>query len=71
MLSSAGCTKPMQAQSRATRVAIKPSIVDDYNKSMNGLDRADQLTVYYTFVRKSRKWWRKVIFWLLEVIIVN
>ena len=38
---------------------------------MNGVDRADQHTVYYAFVRKYRKWWRKVFFWLLEVTVVN
>ena len=72
VLSSAGSAMPMPVQSRATqRVAIKPFVVDDYNKSMNGVDWADQLTVYYAFVRKSRKWWRKVFFWLFEVTIVN
>ena len=50
---------------------MKPSIVDEYNMSMNGVDKADQYTVYYAFVRKSRKWWRKLFFWLLEVTLVN
>ena len=38
---------------------------------MNGVDKADQYTVYYSFVRKSRKWWRKLFFWLFEVTVVN
>ena len=38
---------------------------------MNGVDRADQCTVYYYFIRKCKKWWRKVYFWLLEVTVVN
>ena len=38
---------------------------------MNGVDMADQLGVYYTFQRKTLKWWRKVFFWLLEVTVVN
>ena len=38
---------------------------------MNGVDIADQLGVYYSFQRKTRKWWRKVFFWLLEVTTVN
>ena len=38
---------------------------------MNGVDRADQYTVYYSFVRRSVKWWRKVFFWLMEVAAVN
>ena len=49
----------------------KPLVVHRYNQSMNGVDRADQNSVYYSFIRKSRKWWRKLIFWLIEVSTVN
>ena len=57
---------PISVRSRATgRVAMKPSLVDEYNMSMN---EADQYTVYYAFVHKSRKWWRKLFF---EVTLVN
>lgn len=31
----------------------------------------DQLMTYYSFLHKTVKWWRKVFFWLLEVIVVN
>ena len=31
----------------------------------------DQMTAYYSFGRKSIKWWRKVFFWMLEVMINN
>ena len=58
--------------SRATgKTANKPVVIDHYNQSMNGVDLADQYTTYYSFVRKSRKWWKKVCFWLLEVATVN
>ena len=53
------------------RASVKPKVVDDYNRSMNGVDKADQYTVYYSFIRKSVKWWRKLFFWLFEVTIVN
>ena len=49
----------------------KPLVVARYNQSMNGVDRADQNSVYYSFIRKSRKWWRKLFFWLIEVTVVN
>ena len=49
----------------------KPSAVHLYNNNMNGVDRADQLVVYYSFERNTRKWWRKVFFWLMETTIVN
>lgn len=38
---------------------------------MNSVDVSDQLTVFYSFVRKTRKWWRKLFFYFMEVTIVN
>ena len=35
----------------------KQVAVVEYNHSMNGVDRADQNSVYYPFIRKTRKWW--------------
>ena len=35
-------------------VQMKPQVVDEYNYSMNGVDKADQYAVYYSFIRKSR-----------------
>ena len=36
----------------------KPVVVNEYNQSMNGVDTVDQNSVYYRFIRKTRKWWR-------------
>ena len=49
----------------------KPVVVDSYNHHIDGVDIADQYAVYYSFVRKTVKWWRKVAFWLLETAMVN
>ena len=49
----------------------KPLVIDRYNQSMGGVDKADQYGCYYSFGRRSVKWWRKLMFWLLEVSIVN
>ena len=49
----------------------KPSAVHVYNHNMNGVDKADQHAVYYAFERKTRKWWRKVFFWMMETAVVN
>ena len=55
-----------------TRAAVnKPVLVHSYNQSMSGVDFADQFSAYYKFVRRTLKWWRKLMFWLLEVSIVN
>ena len=50
---------------------MKPLVVDKYNQYMLGVDRLDQRVSYYQFNRKSVRWWRKVFFWVLEVMIVN
>ena len=31
----------------------------------------DQLMSYYSFLHKSVKWWRKIFFWMLEVVVIN
>ena len=38
-----------------------PSIIDDYNQYMGGVDFIDQHLFYYTMTRRcSLKWWKKV-----------
>ena len=49
----------------------KPAVVHCYNHFMNGVDIADQHAVYYSFIRKTVKWWRKIVFWLIETSMVN
>ena len=72
MISTESSSNMVQIQSRGTQQEVqKLFVVNHYNHSMNGVDRADQYTVYYSFIRKARKWWRKLFFWLLEVAAVN
>jgi len=49
----------------------KPDCVVDYNAHMGGIDRVDQLTSYYTPLRKSLKWYRKVVLHVLDISMVN
>lgn len=49
----------------------KPDMIIDYTKHMGGVDRTDQYTAAYPFLRRSHKWYRKMFFWLIEVCIVN
>lgn len=49
----------------------KPNVVVDYTKHMGAVDRSDNFISSYQFMRKSKKWYRKTFFWLLEVAIVN
>ena len=38
---------------------------------MLGVDKLDRLVSYYNFVHRTVKWWRKVFFWIVEVVVVN
>lgn len=38
----------------------KPQCVLDYNRAKKGVDFSDQMSSYYSVLRKGRKWWRKV-----------
>lgn len=41
---------------------LKPKAIVEYNKFMGGVDKADQLTSYYSTPRKTIKWQLKVFF---------
>lgn len=49
----------------------KPNVVLDYTKHMGAVDRSDQFIASYQFMRKTKKWYRKMFFWNLEVAVVN
>ena len=55
---SSGCSANPVAITTRRGTVSKPAVVNSYNHSMNGVDVADQLTVFYSFVRKTHKWWR-------------
>lgn len=50
---------------------LKPDIVIDYIKHMGGVDRSDHFVSSYQFMRRTKKWYRKMFFWFLEVAIIN
>ena len=49
----------------------KPDCVIDYNQYMCGVDRMDQLISYYTRLRKTLKWYRKVVLQYLDTAVEN
>ena len=51
--------------------ALKPTCIFDYVKRMGGVDVSDQMLQYYSVFRKSNKYWRKLFFHLLNMIITN
>ena len=44
----------------------KPTCIIDYNTHKHGFDTADQYLTYYPFIRKTVKWSKKVLFYLLQ-----
>ena len=48
-----------------------PPLLPDYQAYMRGVDRADQLQVYYNIGRRSTKWWKRVFFYIVECAILN
>ena len=59
-------------QKDATIVQIPTvPVVVDYNKNMGGVDLGDQQRQYYAVGRKSRKWWRYLLWFFIDVSIVN
>lgn len=55
-----------------TRKSIPcPKIVPDYNSNMNYVDNFDRLKGDYKINRRSRKWWPRIFFHLLDCCVVN
>ncbi|KAJ8938073.1 hypothetical protein NQ314_011616 [Rhamnusium bicolor] len=50
---------------------LKPKEIAEYNKYMSGVDRSDQLTSYYSSPRKTPRWYKKMIFHLLDLAVMN
>jgi len=57
--------------SRGAHHKIKPAAVLAYNKYKTGVDRSDQMLSYYSFERKTMKWWKKLFFHLFDLAVVN
>ena len=53
------------------KVSQKPNVVADYNNGMSGIDLSDQMISYYSNLRKTLKWYRKVALQIIEVLLNN
>jgi len=57
---------------RETNMEIKKHYaVVQYNKFMKGIDTADQYFSYYSVLRKTVKWSKKVVLYLLNCALFN
>lgn len=48
-----------------------PTVVDDYNHHMNGVDLADQRRAAYTTHQRSQRNWMSLFWFLLDISLVN
>jgi hypothetical protein len=48
-----------------------PTAILDYNKHKGGVDTIDQLRQSYAIGRKSKKWWPQLVWWLMDMCIIN
>ena len=56
---------------RVSQVIPAPPQACDYTKFMGGVDRGDQLRAYHTCSRKAQFWWKKVLYFLMDIARVN
>ena len=49
----------------------KPYAAVQYNKFIKGIDRAEQYLSYYSVLRKTAKWSKKVVLYLLNCALFN
>lgn len=71
-VSTKGDTSVIHQINKRREQVSKPTIIDSYNWSMNGCDKMDQLVSYYgMYQRKTRKWWKKLFHWILEISQAN
>nr|CAI5817199.1 unnamed protein product [Callosobruchus analis] len=58
-------------KNRYGKEMIKPEEIVAYNRHMSGIDRCDQMTLTYSTPRKTIRWYKKVIFHMLDVTVWN
>ncbi|XP_072033345.1 uncharacterized protein [Amphiura filiformis] len=58
-------------QRRVEKAVHAPRQAISYTQNMGGVDRHDQLRSYHTCARKSQKWWKQLLFFLMDAARVN
>ncbi|XP_042892021.1 piggyBac transposable element-derived protein 4-like [Penaeus japonicus] len=61
----------IQRVNRQGQQVMKPQAIIDYNDGMKGVDVGDQLASSYPAVRRSLKWYKKVLMYLFEMAMIN
>ena len=50
---------------------VCPQVIINYTKHMGGVDVSDQRREYYGVGRSSKKWWKCILHFVLNVCLVN
>jgi hypothetical protein len=65
-------TEVSRKQKNGTRIQVsRPQALVDYNSNMNYVDKFDQLLSSCKINRRSKKWWHRIFFYLLDACAVN
>ena len=57
---------------RRSTLRVKcPHLITVYNKNMGGVDRCDMLLALYRNAMKTKKWYKRIIFHLIDLCVVN
>lgn len=71
MISSEHSGEMINTSNRRNENITKPEVVVYYNKNMGGVDRVDQLLSYYSSDHRSLKWYKKLSFHIMEMMMLN
>ncbi|XP_053613881.1 piggyBac transposable element-derived protein 4-like [Plodia interpunctella] len=71
MLTTRDHPRMIETTNRYGKIVKKPIEVATYNKFMSGVDRSDQMINYYSSPRKTIRWYKKVLFHLLDTAVWN
>ncbi|XP_041369938.1 piggyBac transposable element-derived protein 4-like [Gigantopelta aegis] len=61
----------VNVRNRNDKLSRKPNTVQDYNNGMDGVDRSDQMLSYYSVLRKTIRWYKKIVLHILQVFLLN
>lgn len=70
-ISNMHAVEMVEVCNRNGKISMKPNIIRDYNNGMSGIDRSDQMLSYYSSLRKSIRWSKKVSLHVIEIYIHN
>ena len=67
-----GQTSVTRTQKDGSKISVKcPLVTKEYTRRMGGVDRFDQLKSTYTVGRRSKKWWLRIFYFLMDASITN